>query len=166
MKLFFRIVSADDKNMYQDCFRNSEFYTMLFGQTRLNIDKMLSVEKGAYKFSLFSEDGDFLGFSQFFHKDGDIFSFIGGISPIYFNSGLGVYGSVCIIDFLFNSIGAKGIITGVFKYNTRSLRMLNAIGFKSTSTFEDKILMSLSRYDFSNSFNQIILEKTKYEVYI
>ncbi len=149
---------------YKACLENDEFKRMLYGGQRFDINRFLKKEKNILKYSVFSSNGIFIGFVQLFYKQNNQASFLGGVLPIFFNSGLGLKACVCILDYIFRK-GIMEVITGVYFYNLRSLKMLKAIGFTETSLIQDKVILTLEKTRFNdNDFNKNILDRIRYEI--
>ncbi len=137
---------------------------MLYGCQSFDIKRFLKKEENCLKYSVFSSVGNFIGFVQFFYKRKNQVSFLGGVTPNLFNSGIGVKACVCILDYLFQK-DIMEVITGVYLYNLRSLKMLEAIGFVETSLVHEKVILKLERLKFNdNDFNRNILGKISYEI--
>ncbi len=162
--LIFRTPKDLDLPDYKACLENSEFKWMLYGRQRFDIKRFLKKEDNSQKYSVFSSDGFFIGFVQFFYKGTNQVSFLGGIAPWLFNSGIGLKACVCILESLFKK-EKMDVITGVYLYNLRSLKMLKAIGFVETSCGHEKVILKLEWSKFNNNtFNRRILDKIAYEI--
>lgn len=149
---------------YKACLENNEFKKMLYGCQRFDINRFLKKEKNILKYSVFTSNGIFIGFVQLFYKQNNRASFLGGVAPNFFNSGLGVKACVFILDYIFHK-DILNVITGVYLYNLRSLKMLKAIGFVETSLIQDKVILTLDKTRFNdNNFNKIILDKIRYKI--
>ncbi len=166
---FFRQTHTLDIGFYAECFQSREFQNMLYGDEQISLNflkKYIQYNADDLKFicALQTKEGESVnvGFAHFYHKEQNIYTYVGGIHPKYFNTGIGVYASVAVLDLLYDLKNDSIIKTGVYKYNTRSFKMLQAIGFVVSCDTNDKTMMELSPDSFNNKFVEILKSKISY----
>lgn len=147
--LTFRATSFEDEGFYRACFENAEFAKMLYYPNGMDINAYIAKSINDHKFVVLYKN-EKIGFVHFYYNSKlNKYTYVGGLHPSKFNTGLGVYISVCILDYFFSQRKSKEIFSGVYSYNIRSYRMMKAIGFETYGISDDKILMTLSVDDFS-----------------
>lgn len=169
MNFVFRPSTIDDYQLYESCLDNREFLFMLYNGEHIDINQYIRKETNVIKLISLLDTSQGLvkiGFCHFYHKIGtNQYTFVGGIKPLLFNKGLGLYSSVAILNCLFQSSLQKlEIKSGVYKHNPRSSRMLKSIGFKLSASGHDKYVLTLNSADFYNDFVQKILSKVTGEI--
>jgi len=154
MKIQIRNTSTSDIILYRQCVENEEFKYNLFGNN-LNLDAYTSIKEPHKKFVVSKIDNmkieDFC-FCHFFYQEQEEYFISGGILPIFFNSGIGLYACVAVLSHMFTINHEIKINTTVYKYNQRSLRMLHAIGFQLFREEENLNVLKLTNYQFDNQF--------------
>lgn len=164
----FRPATISDLPLYKHCFANDEFHYMLYNREPINIDRYVNHGKDDFVFvcSIKNAQNNFVdfGFVHFYYKEENNYTYVGGLIPEYFNSGLGVYTSIAILDYMFRQIDELVITTGVFKYNIRSLKMLKKMGFSQIKDVEEKEILKLTASTFNNQFTNHIKKKIIYSV--
>lgn len=163
--LTFKKTTIEDEDIYKACFENDEFAKMLYYPNGVDIKTYIAESAVDYKFVVLYQE-EKIGFIHFYYNSLlNKYTYVGGLHPSKFNSGLGVYLSVAILDYMFAKIERKEIFSGVFSYNNRSYKMLLAIGFKVYKQTTEKHMMSLTLKDFNNSeFVNRIKQRVKYTV--
>ena len=170
MRFVFRKTSFEDIVLYRKCFIDEEFRYMLYCRNAINPDclERYVAENGTdLKFvgALEMADGALcdIGFAHFYHKDNGAYTYVGGVLPAYFNSGIGVYASVAMISLLYEIKATDLVVTtGVYKYNMRSVRLLKAIGFVGVDETADKFILRLTNERFNNGLVARIKERLSY----
>lgn len=164
----FRLATISDLPLYKHCFANDEFHYMLYNREPINIDRYVNHGKDDFVFicSIKNTQDSFVdfGFVHFYYKEENNYTYVGGLIPEYFNSGLGVYTSIAILDYMFNQIDKLVITTGVFKHNIRSLKMLKKIGFCQIKDVGDKEILKLTASTFNNQFTKHLKQNIIYSV--
>jgi RimJ/RimL family protein N-acetyltransferase len=159
----FRPATTSDLPLYKHCFANDEFHYMLYNREPINIDRYVNHGKDDFVFicSIKNTQDSFVdfGFVHFYYKEENNYTYVGGLIPEYFNSGLGVYTSIAILDYMFSQIDKLVITTGVFKHNIRSLKMLNKMGFYQIKENNNKHILKLTKDEFNNNFVKHIRKK-------
>lgn len=165
----FRLATTSDLPLYKHCFANDEFHYMLYNRKPINIDRYVNHGKDDFVFicSIKNTQDSFVdfGFAHFYYKEENNYSYVGGLIPEYFNSGLGVYTSIAILDYMFSQIDKLVITTGVFKHNFRSLKMLKKMGFCQIKDVGDKEILKLTASTFNNQFTKHLKQNIIYSVY-
>lgn len=164
----FHSPSEADISLYEKCFQNDEFCTSLYGHNNVNLKRFVSVEKGVLKYvteKLDIETGyEPIGFAHFYPAKNGSLTYVGGITPELFNVGIGVRANIAMLTFVFQCEPKCEILAGVFKYNTRSLKMLIASGFKHMCSNEKRYILSLKKEDFENDFVNRIMSDIEYVI--
>ena len=163
-----RTTDASSLNLFRNCFSNKEFSRMLYDDAPVNITKYIESNVDDIKYTLsfrYSNDATYvdLGFANCYKKNDGTYTYVGGIDPCYFNSGIGVKANIAMISYIYSKHPNIVLTTGIYKYNIRSIKMNEAIGFKKTGTTESKILYGIKKSDFDNIFVRKILENIVYE---
>lgn len=169
----FRRTSIKDIDFYTECFRNEEFQYMLYYNNPVNINRMehYLVDNGKdLKFIGYikGENGcqKEVGFAHFYYKEDNSYTYVGGIHPKFFNHGYGVYASVAMLSLLYDLNPSVKISTGIYKHNSRSLKVDLSIGFIITNETDDKWLLKLTPDGFNNDFVKHIKRKIKYTYFV
>lgn len=170
MLFSFRHTVESDIVFYTECFQNEEFQYMLYGQYPLKphqLKKYIANNDKDYKF-VFSVDKNgastIVGFSHFYYTSPDLYTYIGGIHPLYFNSGLGAYASIASISLFLSINNEASLTTGIYKHNTRSLKLHRAIGFSLYKETLDKYILDLNRDTFNNPFVLNLKRRIQYRL--
>ena len=163
--LIFKETSFEDNEFYRACFENQEFAKMLYYPNGVDINTYIAKSINDHKFIVLHNNLK-VGFIHFYYNSKlNRYSYVGGLHPSKFNSGLGVYISVCVLDYFFLQNISREVFSGVFSYNLRSYKMMTAIGFKTYGVTSDKILMSLNVDNFNeNEFVNKIKHRVSYHV--
>lgn len=151
-----------DIDIYTTCLNNPEFSEMLYKGEHVSLRKYLSNTPGDYKFVghiVTPSERKPIGFAHFYGRGNSIFNYLGGIVPEYFNSGVGLYASVGMLSTFFNIVPNASIITGIYKFNERSLKVDLALGFILERETEEKWILSLKPSGFQNAFTDKILRR-------
>lgn len=169
MHFYFKQTTESDLSFYSECFHNSEFQYMLYGNSPLNLNKLrtyIARNSKDYKFVCILENQGkkvTIGFAHFYHNSFNRYTYVGGLHPNYFNSGLGALASVAALSLFYDINGQiTAIDTGVYKHNLRSLKLNLAIGFVITEEKEDMYMLLLDKKCFSNGFVLKMKEKFVY----
>ena len=104
------------------------------------------------------------GFVHFYHLIDSQYTYVGGIHPVYFNSGLGAYASVAAISFFCDFNERALLKTSIYKHNLRSLRLHLAIGFVITEERKDMYEMLLDKEHFNNNFVLNVKKRVSYQL--
>ena len=158
MQFTFRPPNETDYSFYSECFRNEEFKYMLLGNGRLKHDPLdwfthNNEQDLRYVISLKDKnENSRIGMVLFLLRDDGKYAYLGGIHPRYFNSGLGGYASIAAISLFFDIYPNIPLLTGIFKYNTRSINLHMAIGFTITNETTSEYDMELNKDTFNNPF--------------
>lgn len=160
----FRIRVTDESSipLFQSCFSNKEFCDMLYNGESININRYIENNGIDLKYTCsfrYSSDTSFcdLGFANCYKKVDGTYTYVGGIKPQYFNSGLGLKGDVAMLSFIFNKNPDIILTTGVYKFNVRSLKLTKSVGFCPINETETKVLYRMKKEDFYNPFVNRIL---------
>lgn len=171
MHFSFRRTSAKDIDFYIECFRNEEFQFMLYHNDPLNVNSLeryIADNGKDIKFigSIMDEEGNLkdVGFAHFYHKEENAYTYVGGVHPIYFNHGYGVYASIAMLSLIYDLYPKVKITTGIYKHNQRSLKADLAIGFTITCETDEKWLLELTKEGFNNDFVRRVKLKMKYQL--
>ena len=168
MQFSFRRTQDSDYSFYSECFHNDEFQYMMYGSDPLKLhqlEKYISRNDGDLKFVVSAEDrGDSfrVGFAHFYLREDGRYSYVGGLHPAFFNSGIGVLASVAAISLFFDIYPNIALVTGIFKHNTRSLKIHLSLGFKQFRETEEKTILALNKEDFNNDFVRSIRTRIDY----
>lgn len=158
MQFTFRPPNETDYSFYSECFRNEEFKYMLFGNERLIQDPrdwFMNNNERDLRYVVSLKDNNErsrIGMVLFLRRDNGQYTYLGGIHPRYFNSGLGGYASIAAISLFFDIYPNISLSTGIFKYNTRSINLHMAIGFTITNETTSEYDMELNKDTFNNPF--------------
>lgn len=141
---------------------------MLYGGAHVNIKKYIENNGVDLKYTLSFRYNvnacfDDLGFANCYKKIDGGYTYVGGIDPKYFNSGLGVKGDVAMLSYVFNRHPGIILTTGVYKYNVRSLKLTKAVGFKQIGETDNAIIFKMIKDDFNNDFSNKILNTINIE---
>lgn len=164
----FRIRETDELSMplFQACFSNQEFCEMLYNGAHVNLRKYIEQNNTDFKYtcSLVLHDGTLsdIGFANCY-KNGESYTYVGGIDPLYFNSGLGVKADIAMLSFIYDKHPLINLTTGVYKFNVRSLKLTKAVGFYRIGETESSVLFKMSKSDFYNPFVERMLRNINVE---
>ena len=143
---------------------------MMYGNDPLKLhqlEKYISRNNTDLKFVASIEERDErirIGFAHFYLREDGRYSYVGGLHPTFFNSGVGVSASVSAISLFFDIYPNIDLVTGIFKHNTRSLRIHLALGFKQFRETEEKVILALKREDFNNDFVRSVRTRLEYRL--
>jgi RimJ/RimL family protein N-acetyltransferase len=161
MQLIIRPTTSKDIDFYKSCFDNSEFYRNVFGTHCLNINKFVSEEQEHLKYLISVEKNQDIknfAFAHFYYNSIlNHYDLVGGINPKYFNSGMGVYACIVALSQFFVLYPLATVETQTYKYNTRSYKMLVAIGFSKRKETQEKNILELNSELYENDFVKRIL---------
>ena len=151
----FRLTDESSIPLLQCCFSNKEFCDMLYNGDTVNVNKYIENNGTDLKYTCsfrYPNNTSFidLGFANCYKKADGSYTYIGGIDPRYFNSGLGVKGDIAMLSYIFNKHPDIILTTGVFKYNIRSLKLTKSVGFNPINETETKVLYRMEKKDFYN----------------
>lgn len=139
---------------------------MLYGGAHVNIKKYIENNGIDIKYTCsfkFSEH-DYLcdlGFANCYKKEDGTYTYIGGIDPKFFNSGLGVKGDIAMLSYIFSKHTDIILTTGVYKYNVRSLKLTRAVGFRPIRETDTVVLFQMDKANFHNTFVKSILNNIR-----
>lgn len=163
--IYFRIRTTDETSipLLQSCFSNKEFCNMLCGGANVNIKKYIENNGIDIKYTCsfrFHDEEMYLdlGFANCYKKDDGAYTYVGGINPQYFNSGLGVKGDIAMLSYIFDKHPNIKLTTGVYKYNVRSIKLTQAVGFYPIGETDSVMLFRMKKENFYNPFVKRILE--------
>ncbi|MDR2385457.1 MAG: hypothetical protein LBD80_07360 [Tannerella sp.] len=163
MKFSIRNTLDKDISLYQICFDDTEFHYFLFGDNNKDIHKFVSIDDNYLKYIISRENNhrqEDIAFVHFcYNPASQEYWFSGGIIPHLFNSGLGIYVAVAIISYFFKYNQNATVKAGTYKYNQRSLRMLQSLGFKILEYKNKEIILKLTFSYFNNEFVNKILKR-------
>lgn len=154
--------TPQDLSTYTACLDNPEFSEMLYRGEHVNLKKYLSDSPGDYKFVghlVTPAERKPIGFAHFYGRENNVFNYLGGIVPEYFNSGVGLYASVGVLSTFFSIVPNASIITGIYKFNDRSLKVDLALGFVLERETDEKWILSLNPINFQNAFTDKIRQR-------
>lgn len=167
MNIIIRQPNDNDVELYKHCFSNQEFHHNIYNDEPLDIEHYGNNNKRDLKFVLETIVDNVYrptGFANFYYdSDNNIPTFVGGIIPEKINSGLGVYLNIAIFDYLFSNNIVSTIYSGVYKFNTRSYKMLLALGFKLIDNSQESYELQISKKDFDNGFVNHLKHKCLYK---
>ena len=171
MRFIFRPPNETDYSFYSECFQNEEFKYMLFGNERLiqdPLDWFMNNNDSDLRYVVSLNDkneSSRIGMVLFLLRDNGRYTYLGGIHPQFFNSGLGVYVSIAAISLFFEiNPYSSYLSTGIFKYNTRSLKAHTAIGFYTTEETDSEYTLMLTKKQFENDFVMKVRNKIQYKM--
>ena len=101
--------------------------------------------------------------ATFSRGKGNEYWFSGAIVERYYNSGIGVYACIAMLDNFFRSHPDCVIRSGVFTENTRSLKMLLKVGFEQVEKSDDGFRLRLTGDAFRNDFVEHL--KHRYDIH-
>lgn len=165
MLFYFKRTTEADLSFYSECFQNREFQYMLYGDCPLNLrqlDNYIAWNNKDYKFVVSLEKQGkkvAIGFAHFYHNKDNHYTYVGGLHPDLFNSGLGASASIAALSFFFDINGLASIDTGVYKHNLRSLKLNLAIGFVITKETDDMYMLLLNKESFNNNILVLNIRK-------
>lgn len=159
-----RKASIDDYLLFQQCFDNEEFAYNIGEVDPMKIVALESPHVVLIVSILIKNEKQDIGFCSFHWQEKGSFLYLGGVLPKYFNSGYGLYASVVVLSYMFDTIKANEINTLVYHHNKRSLRMLLAIGFHKTESSDSFAVLKLNKIAFHNEFVKLIQRKIDYQV--
>ena len=162
MHLEYTKTTQQDLNTYTACLDNPEFSEMLYRGELVNLKKYLSDSQGDYKFVghlVTPAERKPIGFAHFYRRENNVFNYLGGIVPYFFNSGVGLYASVGVLSTFFSIVPNASIITGIYKFNERSLKVDLALGFVLERETEEKWILSLNPINFQNAFTDKVRQR-------
>ncbi|MDR1984893.1 MAG: hypothetical protein LBQ28_08725 [Prevotellaceae bacterium] len=158
-----RNTTPNDIGFYQYCFENSEFHWNLFGYNYRDIKKSVSYEKRYLKYIisiLGNKQQKDIAFTHFCYEDiSQEYWFSGGISPQFFNSGMGIYVGVIVLKYFFKLFSSAIVKAGTYKHNKRSTKMLLALGFQIIEIRDNEIIMQITLQLFNNEFVNRVLKR-------
>ena len=133
---------------------------MLYNGAHVNVNNYIK-QNGIdikYTLSMLRCDGKYidLGFANCY-KGENSFTYVGGIDPDFFNSGLGVKADIAMLSYIYKLHPYIILTTGVYKFNIRSLKLTKAVGFVPIGETEDTILYRMSKSSFDNPFVNRVL---------
>ena len=170
MQIYFKRTSAADLSFYSECFQNSEFQYMLYGNCPLKLCQLehyIAKSSKDYKFVCSLENHGKkipIGFVHFYHIKNNQYTYIGGIHPDYFNKGLGALASIAALSLFYDIYGQATFDTGIYKHNLRSLRLHLAIGFVIKEETEEMYILLLNKESFNNSFVLRVKKRINYQL--
>lgn len=149
----FRKASRSDYEFYHNCISCPEFYKMIYGcQKQFDIYRYIEKCDSEHKYvcCLKRNDGtiETVGFVHYYKEYDDGMNFVGGISPSWFNRGLGLMACYASIGFFFQQFPKLNLIGIVYDFNVRSVRMHTALGFKRIKECGSSIWFKLSKEEF------------------
>ena len=153
-----------DAVVYQRCFSDKEFSSMLYADDTVNMDYFLCDNPGKQRLIVSISIGDSrqktVGFVQLQDNGDNQQTIIGGVFPEYFNKGIAVFCVVAVLSHIFAIAPEKIVTTGILLRNCRSLKMMTGVGFRRTSENSQRINLQLSYNDFAdNDFVDRIKQK-------
>jgi RimJ/RimL family protein N-acetyltransferase len=143
---------------------------MLYGDCPLRLsqlDDYISKNNKDYKFVILLEkDAGIItiGFVHFYHNFDNQYTYVGGIHPDFFNSGLGASASVAALSLFYEINRQASFDTAIYKHNLRSLRLHLAIGFIITKETKDMYMLLLNKENFNNKFVLNIKKRIFYQL--
>lgn len=160
-----RKTSLNDIHLYEQCLNSHEFTYMLYHGEQVNVSKYIADNKQDRKFivSIKSTLNRDIGFAHFYRIKDNTYSYVGGLLPSLFNSGLGLYASIAILSYMFEENSNYIFTTGVYNDNIRSLKMVRALGFSEKACLEDKTILCLDYRAFNNELTTLIKHRISYE---
>lgn len=179
MNILIRSLQKEDLNIYKTCYSNSEFKHFIYGDKNIEIEDLfirLLENANSHQESyvvFYNNDGlittyNPVGFCNFLKYDyypfeisKETFAINGGLQPILFNSGLGIFSCASLLHFFFLNHPNSDLYASAFEDNLRSAKMLCAFGFKQMEqTWYNKKHFILNHERFSNcKFSSNILSR-------
>lgn len=160
MNYFIRHPNSIDKEIFECCLNNTEFKTNIWGHKSITVDEFLqNYSCDNYVIGKLSNTEVTLGFfiikpynkdTARFNTDSNYF-FYGGIRPILFNRGMGMYLCSAMLCFFFDMHPISNLYANVFITNSRSQRMLRAFGFKPIRKNCDSSTLCICRDEYISS---------------
>lgn len=151
MKIRIRKLDEEDVNIYQMYYANEEFKHCMFGPKDLDVnhvfDKLIESSRNdgenyiiLYCTSDIEPSFDVIGFCNFLKYDyypfectDEVYGFNGGISPLLFNKGYGIYACASMVYLFFQKHPNTILYASTFNHNIRSTKMLVSLGFNRFS---------------------------------
>ena len=184
MRIRIRKLEEKDISIYQMCYANQEFKYCIFGHKDMDINntfgKLIESTRnnGENYIILYSTSGnkcsfDVMGFCNFLKSDhypfecsDEIYAFNGGILPLLFNTGYGLYACASMMYLFFQRHPDSLLYASTFNHNNRSTRMLMSLGFnRFPQMWYEKNHFILDNNCFKeNDFVQKILSRIDIEV--
>lgn len=161
MHIFIRKQDKNDILFYETCLCNTEFLLNFWGHKRISVKEFLnSYSYENYMIGLSDKYPNPSGFCIFRnYLDTSSYFFYGGIDPSLFNSGVGVYLCVAMLEHFFKKHNNARIFGNVFNSNSRSMKMLKALGFSEYEKRVDSIMLINDIDNFLNSKLSILLKE-------
>lgn len=163
MEFLFRPTTDEDFDLYLRCFKNEEFQNMMYYNSPIKVLYLKDyIAQNDKDFKLICSVKKFdrsiinLGFVHIYYKSENLYSYVGGILPQYFNSGLGLYASAAMLSYLTSKYNSWKIQTTIYKHNIRSLKIHLRLGFKIISDESNRFCMELTPNSFRNDFSMSI----------
>lgn len=148
MNILIRTLRDCDIHTYRMCYSNAEFKHFIYGDKPIDIEESFSklVRKRGddleaymvlYKEHKNDEAYRVVGFCNFlkhpeypFEVRKETYTFNGGILPILFNTGMGIFACVALLKLFTIKHPYSDLYASTFHDNTRSAKMLMALGFE------------------------------------
>lgn len=143
---------------------------MLYGDCPLKLsqlDNYISKNNKDYKFVILLEKGAkiiTIGFVHFYYNFDNQYTYVGGIHPDFFNSGLGALASVAALSLFYEINRQASFDTAIYKHNLRSLRLHLAIGFIIVNETEEMYFLFLNKENFNNNFVMNVRRRIYYQL--
>lgn len=161
MDFFIRHQELSDLELLENCLNDTEFITNIWGHRKISSDDFLC--KYSFDNYVIGKQSNIdlpLGFfiikphnidSEELDRSSDYF-FYGGIRPVLFNSGLGIFLCATALLFFFKMYPISNLYANVFMTNCRSKKMLLALGFKIFRENYDSVSLRITRNEFLSSY--------------
>ena len=148
MNILIRALCDCDFQTYRTCYSNAEFKHFIYGDKPIDIEEsfrnIVDKKNGEleaylvlYKDSESNETYNVVGFCNFlkhpeypFRIRKETYAFNGGILPIFFNTGMGIFACASLLKLFFLKHPDADLYASTFHYNSRSTKMLKALGFE------------------------------------
>lgn len=170
MKWYFKQATISDLPFYYECFFDKEFQYMLYGNSPLKLSQLenyIAKNSKDYKFVISLDKqvkNCMVGFAHFYHNFDNQYTYVGGIHPNFFNSGLGTLASTAALSLFYDINEQASFDTAIYKHNLRSLRLHLALGFNIIKETEEMYYLSLNKDDFNNDFAMNIRKRLYYQL--
>lgn len=148
MNILIRALRDCDIQTYRMCYSDAEFKHFIYGDKPIDIeesfcklfkkkDDELEAYLVLYKDDKCDEAYKVVGFCIFlkhpeypFEVRKETYAFNGGILPVYFNTGMGIFACASLLRLFFLRHPDSDLYASTFNDNVRSARMLMALGFE------------------------------------
>lgn len=163
-----RAATPADVDVYLECFQSEEYCKYLEDSVpgaQRGVSVFSNTSERLNKYIVYWHNGprpEKVGYIHISLSPQRTFCEIGGgLRPRYLNTGMGIYTCFYCISFIFRHFPGVIIKASTFSDNSRSLRMLQALGFEHHPWKERRFRHQLAALDLNNPFVKAIGRRVK-----